>query len=125
MADTTWKATERRVAKRVGSTREGATGDSTYDVIAGEDYTVDDHKLGIEVKYRKSVPQWLVNMIQQAWKHQRHAWKELGIHTDPIVVLAPAQSPVENMVVMMRFGDYLNLRKRLAMQEEGKVGGTE
>jgi len=113
MGNTTWKNCERRVAERVGSKREGPKGESTYDVIASDEFTVDGRKLGIEVKYRRSVPQWLVDFLKQAVKHQKHAEEDLGILTDPIVVLAPAQASADNMTVMMRLGDYLTQRRLL------------
>jgi len=58
MADKTWKAVERCLAKRLGGQRVGATGHSTADVLT--DW------LAVEVKTRKVLPGWLLSAVEQA-----------------------------------------------------------
>lgn len=72
MSDTTWKATERRVARRFGSQRSGPRGQGVPDVITG--------KYSIEVKTRKRLPDWLQDALDQA---ERNALPD----TLPVVVL--------------------------------------
>ena len=58
MADKTWKAVEREIARRLGGQRMGCTGQATADVITPS--------LAIEVKTRRRLPSWLLDAIEQA-----------------------------------------------------------
>lgn len=58
MPDVTWKAVERRLAKRLHGRRLGATGRSGPDVLTSW--------LACEVKSRRRLPQWLHEAIAQA-----------------------------------------------------------
>lgn len=58
MANTTWKQTERVIAKRLNATRQGATGRTGADVV--------NDWLAGEVKHRKRLPQWLKDALTQA-----------------------------------------------------------
>ncbi|RME54045.1 hypothetical protein D6783_00020, partial [Candidatus Woesearchaeota archaeon] len=55
---TTWKNTERRIAKKLNGVRVGATGAATEDVRS--DW------LSVEVKHRKRLPVWLWDAYSQA-----------------------------------------------------------
>lgn len=54
----TWKAVERRVAKKVGGVRVGCTGRATPDVVSPW--------LSIECKHRARLPAWLKDALAQA-----------------------------------------------------------
>jgi len=58
MADKTWKAVERAIAKRLGGERVGPSGKSTADVITPT--------LAVEVKMRRRLPAWLTDAMAQA-----------------------------------------------------------
>jgi len=89
MSDTTWKATERRVARRFGSQRSGPRGQGVPDVITG--------KYSIEVKTRKRLPDWLREALDQA---TRNAVPD----TLPIVILHEVGQRGERDWVVMEMG---------------------
>ena len=89
MSDTTWKATERRVARRFGSQRSGPRGQGVPDVITG--------KYSIEVKTRKRLPTWLRAALDQA---TRNALPD----TLPIVILHEVGQRGERDWVVMEMG---------------------
>ena len=56
-----WKQTERAIAKRLDGQRTGCTGRATADVVT--DW------LAVEVKTRKTLPQWLCAALDQAGRN--------------------------------------------------------
>jgi len=89
MPDKTWKAAERRVARRFGSQRSGPRGQGVPDVITG--------KYSIEVKTRKRLPDWLREALDQA---TRNAVPD----TLPIVILHEVGQRGERDWVVMEMG---------------------
>lgn len=89
MSDTTWKASERRIARRFGSQRSGPRGQGVPDVITG--------KYSIEVKTRKRLPVWLREALDQA---TRNAVPD----TLPIVILHEVGQRGERDWVVMEMG---------------------
>lgn len=55
---TTWKSVERAIAKRLNGQRLGASGRATADVV--------NDWLSVEVKHRKTLPEWLKAALDQA-----------------------------------------------------------
>ncbi|HCE18529.1 MAG TPA: hypothetical protein DEQ80_11780 [Anaerolinea thermolimosa] len=87
---TTWKQTERQIARRLGGKRLGATGQATADVVS--DW------LSVEVKHRRKLPEWLKDAITQA---KAGAGERLAI-----VVLHQAGSRHADDLVLMRLADF-------------------
>ncbi len=94
VADKTWKAIERRIARRFGTRRTGPTGKPVPDVIAGG--------LSIEVKSRKAMPAWLYEAMAQA---QRNAAAE----TMPAVILHRLGDRTGADLVVMYLDDFQKL----------------
>lgn len=115
MPPRTWKNIEAKVAKMVGAQRVGARGDTSFDVVGGPDWDVDGCPLGIEVKYRHTVPGYLKSYLQQAEQHRE---KTLP-NADPVVVLVENGMRRKDFMCLLRFEDYLRLRKWEAQQRTG------
>lgn len=95
---TQWKQRERDVARLLGGTRVGPSGQDTNDV---------DHPvLAIEVKYRSHLPAWAIECLEQARKARRATGKI------PIAVLAEKGRRNEDNLVVMRLGDFLTLKEK-------------
>lgn len=95
MPDKTWKAAERRVARRFGSQRTGPAGRNLPDIITGD--------LSIEVKTRKALPAWLHEALAQA---ERNAQPE----TLPVVVLHQVGDRYDDDVVVMSMKSFTQWR---------------
>ncbi|MCK5558586.1 MAG: hypothetical protein KAJ01_09415 [Candidatus Hydrogenedentes bacterium] len=117
--DKAWKSAERRVGGMMGlpagHQREGPTG--LFDCVSTEGLTVHGRHLGVEVKYRKTVPDWLWMAISQADQNaQKVLMKSLNtgdgtaMNLDPIVVIVPHHSEEPEFLCALRFVDYLRLR---------------
>jgi len=91
MANTTWKASERAIAKRLGGERVGNRGRNTEDVA--HDW------LSVEVKTRKSLPAWLREAMAQA-EHNSPAGRL------PVVVLHQVVQRHDGDLVVLRLGDF-------------------
>ena len=91
MADKTWKAVERQIAKRLNGQRVGCTGRATADVISDE--------LIVEVKIRKALPAWLLSAMEQAVKANDDGRL-------PIVVLHQVGKRHDSDIVAMRLSDF-------------------
>ncbi len=94
MPDRTWKAAERRIARRFGSQRSGPRGEGVPDVVTD--------KYSIEVKTRKRLPGWLHDALDQA---TRNALPD----TLPIVILHEIGQRCERDWVLME----MNVFERL------------
>jgi hypothetical protein len=71
-----WKAHERAIAKALGGRRQPNTGRLSPDVVS--------HQWAIEVKARRSLPQWLLKAVSQAQEGARATGRL------PVVVLVHA-----------------------------------
>jgi GAF domain-containing protein len=91
MADKTWKAVERQIARRLGGQRVGVTGRSTADVIGAW--------FVAEIKYRKTLPQWLKDALAQA----RAAANDQQL---PIAVLHESGQRFSDAIIMLRLADF-------------------
>lgn len=91
MTGTTWKAHERRTAKRLGGQRLGATGASTPDVIAGAGHLL------IECKQRAVLPAWLT---AAARKIRQHAAAAGPLHLGVVVLHQTGQRSDDDLVVV-------------------------
>ncbi len=113
---TTWKSIELKIGEMLGLTgkdrREGATGDTTFDCVGGDDLKVLDRLLGVEVKYRKRLPQWLTGGLKQALRHQ----ETLLTPCHPILVLVERGAKREDILCVLPLQEYLVLRKLAAKQ---------
>jgi len=69
---TTWKHTERAIAKRLNGKRLGATGGATPDVIT--------ERLAVEVKHRKNLPEWLKDALAQAERNADNRLPLVALH---------------------------------------------
>lgn len=87
---TTWKQTERAIAKRLNGRRLGATGRATADVV--------NAWLGAEIKHRRRLPEWLKVALDQA---RNGAGERL-----PIVILHESGQRHDNDLVLMRLADF-------------------
>jgi len=91
MPDKVWKAVERKLARRFGTTRVGARDDVQMDIDAGH--------LSIEVKHRDKLPKWIKDAVVQAIRNA-------GVSQLPIVILHESGQRHDNDIVMMRLKDY-------------------
>lgn len=87
---TTWKQTERAIAKRLNGRRVGATGKATADVMS--DW------LSAEVKHRRRLPEWLKAALGQA---ANGAEGRL-----PIAILHESGQRHADDLVLMRLADF-------------------
>lgn len=92
----TWKAVEKRIAKRLGGHRVGCTGGASPDVIASGGYLL------VEVKHRKALPAWLTSALAQVRQHCES--DQLGI-----VVLHEKGKRGDNDMVVMAMADFESL----------------
>jgi hypothetical protein len=90
MPNSTWKHTERRIARTFGGHRLGPTGSDTPDVLTPW--------LSIEVKHRRKLPAWIVVALDKARRGAAPA--QLGI-----AVLHEAGRRGEGDLVVMSAGD--------------------
>lgn len=91
MADRTWKATERAIARRLGGRRVGNRGRNTEDVAHSW--------LSVEVKSRRQLPAWLLGAMAQA-EHNSPAGRL------PVVVLHQVGKRHDGDLVVLRLGDF-------------------
>ena len=88
---TTWKHCERMVAKLLGGERTGCNGESRRDV--------EHPRWSVEVKHRKSLPEWLHSAMRQAELEAEHRV--------PIVVLHEKGLTYEKSYVIIRMDDFI------------------
>ena len=88
---TTWKHCERMVAKLLGGERTGCNGESRRDV--------EHPRWSVEVKHRKSLPEWLHSAMRQAELEAEHRV--------PIVVLHEKGLTYEKSYVIIRMDDFV------------------
>lgn len=90
-----WKKRERAAARALGGTRTGVTGHRDNDI---------SHPLfAAEVKYRKKLPQWALDCLDQA-KGARNATDKI-----PIAILIGRYMRITDGLVVMRFADFQNI----------------
>lgn len=106
-----WKKRERSISRIFGGKRNGATGHRDNDI---------DHPLfAIEVKYRKELPRWALDCLNQA-KGARNASDKI-----PMAILIGRYMRVTDGLVVMRCQDFQDLCGRIDSGEEIKIGGTD
>lgn len=95
VSNKTWKAAERRVAARFGAKRTGPTGRDDNDFI---------HPLiAPEIKYRKTLPAWALQCLEQA-----RAGRSAGGKT-PVTILLGRGMRVTDALVVMTMRDFEDL----------------
>lgn len=97
MADKTWKATERKIAKLLGGNRVPITGRTR-----GETPDIEHELLSLEVKHRKKLPDWLHDAMEQAVASKRG--EQL-----PVVVLHENGKRHEDDFVCIKLSDFINI----------------
>jgi hypothetical protein len=93
MADATWKAVERRIARILGGRRVGNRGKATSDI--------DHFWLAPEVKHRKNLPAWIKDAIGQAVA-------AAGKNKLPLAILHERDKPWQEDFVVLRLGDFVD-----------------
>lgn len=91
----TWKSTEREIARRLGGERVPITGRNKR----GDAPDVEHEWLSIEVKHRKKLPNWIADAMSQAQASQRG--EQL-----PIVVLHENRQRFDDAYVVIRLQDF-------------------
>lgn len=91
MADKTWKATERAIARRLGGQRVGNRGRNTEDV--SHDW------LSVEVKTRAALPGWLGDAMRQAIVNA-------PVGKLPVVVLHQVGSRHDDDLAVLALGEF-------------------
>ena len=97
----TWKHCERMIAKLLGGERTGCNGESRRD---GE-----QPRWSIEVKHRKSLPEWLHSAMNQAILDAEHRV--------PLVVLHEKQMKYEDSYILLKLKDF----KEIADEQQERV----
>ena len=96
-----WKNVEREVARLFGGTRTGSNGESRRDV---------EHPVfSIEVKHRKSFPDWLHSAYEQADREKEHRI--------PIVVLHERYTKFEDAYVVIKAEHFFKHYKDIPIQD--------
>ena len=109
MASKHWKNIEKYVAERFGGTRPGATGTDTADVINDE--------FCIQVKYRKSLPEWLHHALHNAAINAaRHTLL-------PLVILKERGTSWDEAIAMMPLKEWEWMRKQLLEKKSSETSG--
>ncbi|MBC7223442.1 MAG: hypothetical protein H5T59_04070 [Anaerolineae bacterium] len=91
MPNTTWKAVERALARRLGGVRTGCTGEAAPDVTTGW--------CSVECKTRKRLPAWLKEAVAQAVRNA-------APDTLPLVVLHQTGQRHDSDLVVLRLRDF-------------------
>ena len=103
-----WKNVERGVAKLFGGTRTGSNGESRRDV---------EHPVfSIEVKHRKSFPDWLHSAYGQADREKEHRI--------PIVVLHERYTKFEDAYVVIKAEHFCKHYKDIPIQVSTEVANS-
>lgn len=103
MSGSSWKVDERKLAARLGVTRNPSNGRRQNDIDAGE--------WAIEVKKTKSFPA----LFKRAMIQAREGAKAAGRGQIPIVAMtdAPGRGQPKRTIVIMDFDDFANIYDRL------------
>lgn len=88
----TWKHSEREIARIVGGQRTGPAGQAAADVVTDWGR--------IEVKHRKTLPQWIKKAVGQAVA-------AAGPHRVPLAVLHEKGQRYDDSLVVMRMRDFI------------------
>lgn len=88
-----WKAIETKIAKFIGGKRVPVTGRQR-----GDAPDIEHNWLGVECKFRSSLPNWIHDAMDQAVKSSRP--RQL-----PCVILAEKGSRTEDYYFIVRLGD--------------------
>lgn len=90
-----WKRAERRVAKAVGGERRPVRGRGEPDVVAPG--------LDLEVKYRRALPRWLKEAVEQASGRRRSL---------KAAVLLERGKHIDSALVVMKMREFRRLLRR-------------
>lgn len=90
-----WKAAERRIARLFGGQRTGPTGRDDNDIT--------HPLLAVEVKYRRSLPKWALECLQQARSGRSAAGKT------PVTVMLGRGMRVGDGLLVVRVADFEEL----------------
>jgi hypothetical protein len=107
MSERAWKRTERMVARRLKGERIPVTGRAR-----GSAPDVFTPWACVEVKHRKTLPQWLLEAVDQAYASAQD--DQL-----PVVVLHEAGMPHDRDLVVMRLRDFTAWHGELERADEG------
>lgn len=107
MADKTWKAVERRIAKYGCGERVPVTGRQRG---SAPDITWAGDLWSFEVKHRKSVPAWIHDAMDQAEKS--------ATENTPVVVLHENGQLIEDCFCVLRLRDLRAINTALLLQSE-------
>ena len=100
-----WKNVEREVARFFGGTRTGSNGESRRDVELPV--------FSIEVKHRKSFPDWLHSAYEQADREKEHRI--------PIVVLHERYTKFEDAYVVIKAEHFCKHYKDIPIQDTAEA----
>jgi hypothetical protein len=110
MADKTWKRTEREVAALIGGERVPITGRGR-----GSEPDVRHDIYSVEIKYRKALPDWMHDALDQAEKAKKRP-DQL-----PIVIFREKGQRVSQAFVMLRLGEFQDWFGRLRVSGEAEL----
>lgn len=97
MADKAWKRNERQIAEYIGGKRVPITGRQRGDAA-----DIDHEWLSVEAKLRQSIPNWILDGMDQAEASQ----KDSGYL--PVLVLREKGQNVGEALICMRLKDFRN-----------------
>lgn len=116
MSDASWKAFERRLAKRLGTVRfsKSGLGDPVPDVIAENVKLKEEIGIVIEAKFRKYVPKWITDILDQI-KNAKYNKGRLKI-----AVIKEKGRRDDDSIVVMRWKEFLGLLDLSKKEENNK-----
>ena len=106
MPKSNWKQTEREIVRMAGGERTGPLGKHL------PDGTPETYPLSVEVKHRESIPQWLIDAVDQS---ETEAYSNGYL---PVVILHPKGWGYTDSIVLCRYG------KLLKWIENNKLGAA-
>jgi hypothetical protein len=92
--DKAWKACERRVARYIGGLRKPITGRQR-----GDAPDVEHNWLGVEVKYRKKLPDWIKDAMSQAKAASRQSQM-------PVVIICEKGEEIGKCWILTELGEF-------------------
>lgn len=97
----TWKMVERQIARLLGGEEKGCSRVPVSGRQRGSAPDVSHPWLSIEVKHRKSIPEWLMDAMAQAQASKRG--RQL-----PVVILHKKQMEYRHSMVLVRLDDFVD-----------------
>lgn len=96
--DKTWKKFERKIAEELTLLGDDAERIPVTGRVRGHAADIKSNVFSIECKYRKEIPKWIKNAMDQAVKSSD------GVKT-PIVFLKERSAIIDDTLVILRLGD--------------------